>query len=372
MTRCRSIHFSLLLAFCGALAAAAPALAETAKPLTRAELALENKLRHDLFYGALDASAQTGDVAGTLKLLNEGLTTPVGNMNPTDVAIQWLLDNTFEQADAKKINAFYFMVLADIKTPIALAFQQTGKDAQFKDSAKLALKALMAYEILAMADAERCGDPSVEQVVGDSIGPRYRDLAFAFKSITKEEFDLLGYYATELERLKGDRPVNTLLCSKGAKAKDNPMYAAPAMEQGVWMQKRTDLRLKYKNFWSKRYYEFQNPGQAAPVTDKAPDAAPAPHEMHAVPGVPTDMPVSPANGAAPAISNPTISNPNPLTDMSKPVPISPTPAPITPAFKPITPAAPVTVPSAVPDTPESSMPDAPDINTTTTQTPPAQ
>jgi len=361
MTGCRSIRFSFMLAFCSALSLATPALAETAKPLTRAELALENKLRHDLFYGALDASAQTGDVSGTLKLLNEGLTTPVGEMNPTDVAIQWLLDNTFEQTDAKKINAFYFMVLADIKTPIALAFQQTGKDAQFKDSAKLALKALMTYEILAMADAERCSDPSVEQVVGDSIGPRYRDLAFAFRSVTKEEFDLLGYYATELERLKGDRPVNTLLCSKGDKAKDNPLYAPPAMDTGVWMQKRTDLRLKYKNFWSKRYYEFLNPTQPSSSTQDKTEAAPQ-HEMHAVPGVPTDLPVAPGGNGAPTISNPTISNPT----ISNPNPPTNVPAPITPpAFTPIKSAPPPSAAPVVPENAESSMPAAPDVNTTT-------
>lgn len=314
----------LLLALCFSLCAPQPARAQAmTKAALQTRMVVQAQLRHDLFYGALDASAQTGDVAGTLKILSEGLSAPLGQMNPTEVALQWLMDNTFDQVDAKKVNAFYFMVLADLKTPLAIAFQQTGKDALFKEAAQLALKSLMTYEILAMTDAERCDDPSVEKVIQESLGPRYMDLAFAFKALTKEQFDLLGYYATELERLKAERPLNALLCSKGDKAKTDPNYKPKDLEPGLWMQRRTDLRLLYKNLWSKRYYEYQKP---QPTFSAAPESA---HTSAAVPGVPTDMPISPNT---PATVTPPV-NPAPVPGAADPVPTPgiTNPAPGTPA-----------------------------------------
>jgi len=62
--------FLLLTALCAFIFAPAAASAQTlTKAALQQRIVIENQLRNDLFYGALNASSQTGDVAGTLALL---------------------------------------------------------------------------------------------------------------------------------------------------------------------------------------------------------------------------------------------------------------------------------------------------------------
>ena len=239
---------------------AQPAHAQT-KAMERAESQAAIRERADIFYGALSSTASTGNVSETLKLLSEGLAVPATpQSDPQAVGVRWLMDNTFDPQDAAKqnFNPAYFMVLSDIETQRAAAAQAVGKDAERRASTTNALKALMAYEVIAAADAERCDDPSVSKVIDDSVLPRYRDLSSSYAILTKEQFDLLGYYAAEVERLHNDRPINMWLCSKGEKAKGTPNYKPADIDPMAWVQKRNELRGRYKNLWSEMYYSFKD------------------------------------------------------------------------------------------------------------------
>ncbi len=239
-----------------------PAYAQKAKALERAESIAAQRERADIFYGALSSTASTGNVSETLKILSEGLSVLPApqQLNPQDVAVRWLSDNTFDTQDATKqnFNAAYFMVLADLETQRAAVAQAVGKDADRRNSTSNALKSLMAYEVIGAADAERCGDPSVSKVIDASVVPRYRDLSQSYTILTKEQFDLLAYYATEVERLHPDRPLNTWLCSKGDMAKSTPGYKPTDIDPMAWLQKRNELRGRYKNLWSGMYYSFKD------------------------------------------------------------------------------------------------------------------
>jgi len=251
----------LLAAVLFPLALPVPAQAQMSPSTARAAAQQADKYRADLFYGALSSSAATGDVEATLKVLTEGVGNKIGTEDPREVALQWLLDNTFDQNDQSKINAMYFKMLADLETQRALGFQAVGKVAETDDATQMALKAMMTYEILAITDAERCDDPSVSKVVEDSVIPSYRDLAYSADIVSKQQFDLLSYYAAEYERLKNDRPLNTFLCSKGDKTKADPRYKPKDLDAAAWVQKRNELRGLYKNLWSETYYSFKPKAQ---------------------------------------------------------------------------------------------------------------
>ncbi|MDE1152178.1 MAG: hypothetical protein PW788_06520 [Micavibrio sp.] len=257
-------RFVLLAAILFPLAlSAAPAAAQLTQAQQDAHAAAltAEKYRGDLFYTALNASAAAGNIADTLKVLADGVNNKVGAEDPREVALQWLLDNTFDQNDQAKINAMYFKMLADLEIQRASSFQQMGRVAPYTDATEMALRAIMTYEILAITDAERCDDPSVSKIVEDSVVPTYRDLSYSYTIVTKERFDILSYYSSEYERLKNDRPVNVFLCSKGDKAKADPKFKPKDLDAAEWTKKRNELRGLYKNLWSETYYTFKPKAQ---------------------------------------------------------------------------------------------------------------
>lgn len=251
--------FALALVFFS-FAAAQTALAQKTDATTEAPkasdtliaIAQENSKRGDVFYLALNAAAEKGtdEVRTTL---DYGLKN--GGMNEAAVAVQWLVDHTFGQTDKTKFNAFYFLFLSDLQQRQAQTAQALGKMSDYNKAGAMALKALMHYEIVALADAERCDDSSVAVSVMTDLLSRYEALRYAYKIFTKEEYDLAGFDAIEAESSNSNRPVNLALCRSGEKGKADPNYTPKAVED--WSGKRNYLRIQYKNTWSDQFYKMR-------------------------------------------------------------------------------------------------------------------
>ncbi len=251
--------FALALVFFS-IAAAQPALAQKTDVKTEAPkadplmaIARENGMRGDLFYQALNAAAYKGGSDEVRSTIDYGLQN--GGINEAAVAVQWLVDNTFGLTDKTKFNVFYFLFLSDLQQRQAQTAQALGKMSEFNKAGMMALKALMNYEIVAIADAERCDDSSVGVNVMTDLITRYEALRYAYKIFTKEEFDLAGFDAIETESSNSDRAVNLTLCRSGDKGKADPNYTPKPVED--WSAKRNYLRIQYKNTWSDQFYKMR-------------------------------------------------------------------------------------------------------------------
>lgn len=216
-------------------------------------VAQENGKRGDVFYLALNAAAEKGGSDEVRSTLDFGLQN--GGMNEAAVAVQWLVDHTFGLTDKTKFNALYFLFLSDLQNRQAQTAQALGKMSDYNKAGAMALKALMHYEIVALADAERCDDSSVGVNVMSDLLPRYEALRYAYKIFTKEEYDLAGFDAIEAESSNSNRPVNLTLCRSGEKGKADPNYTPKAVED--WSGKRNYLRIQYKNTWSDQFYKMR-------------------------------------------------------------------------------------------------------------------
>ncbi len=252
--------FALALVFFS-IAAAQPALAqktdatktEAPKPDPLAAIAQENGIRGDLFYQALNAAADKGGSDEVRTTMDFGLQN--GGMNEAVVASQWLIDHTFGLVDKTKFNVFYYLFLSDLQQRQAQTAQALGKMSDFNKAGSTSLKALMTYEIVALADSERCDDTSVGVSVMTDLLTRYEALRYAYKIFTKEEFDLAGFDAIETESSNSGRPVNLALCRSGDKGKADPNYTPKPVED--WSAKRNYLRIQYKNTWSDQFYKMR-------------------------------------------------------------------------------------------------------------------
>lgn len=242
---------ALALAF-----AATPSMAQLTKK-EAIEAAQANASRRTPLYLALSDAYERGDVTGVFKAIDEGI--KGGRTGEQAVAAQWLFDHSFgKQPDQSKFNAFYFMFLADIRTKEAVTAQQLGKVEQGGRASAIAVKSLMAFEILAVADSERCGDPTVLDAVQKLVSRRYNDLKFSFKTlISKEQFDRDMFEVIQIESDKSARPVNTILCNMGELAAKDPNYKPPVEESTrEWSAKRHEWRSQYKSVWTKMYYKM--------------------------------------------------------------------------------------------------------------------
>lgn len=255
----------LLTAFLAlfALSAATPATAEKLSKKEMQEIVKLNKERKSLLYQALDTASEKDNPALVMDTIKTGIRT--GGNADRDVAIRWLDDHTFGTLmDQKHFNAFYFLYLSDLKSSDAVAAQQLGKVDAAEEAAAVAVRALMTFEIVANADAERCDDtPSKDEkplaniIYDDLVAPRFHDLAFAFQtSINKEKYDLMSIDALEIEGAKSARPINTQLCMLSEKAKKSGSFTPPATEDlKLWNMKRNVLRTQFKKTWTSRYYK---------------------------------------------------------------------------------------------------------------------
>lgn len=227
--------------------------AEAPKPDTLIAIAQENGKRSDVFYQVLNAAAEKGSSDDVRTTLDYGLQN--GGMNEAAVAVQWLIDHTFGLTDKAKFNAFYFLFLSDLQQRQAQTAQALGKMSDYNKAGAMALKALMHYEIVALADAERCDDSSVGVNVMTDLMSRYEALRYAYKIFTKEEYDLAGFDAIETESSNSNRPVNLTLCRSGEKGKADANYTPKVVED--WSAKRNYLRIQYKNTWSDQFYKMR-------------------------------------------------------------------------------------------------------------------
>lgn len=228
---------------------------EVAKPDPLATMVQENGMRGDLFYQALTAAAEKEGFTEVRSTLEYGLKN--GGSNEVSVGILWLVDHSFGLVDKTKFNALYYLFLSDLELRQAQTAQALGRMDDYNKAAITALKALMNYEIVALSDAERCDDPSVGVAVMSDLLPRYEALAFTYRLITKEDYDLAAVAALDTESSASARPVNLAICRSGDKGKADPNYTPK--EVADWSAKRNYLRVQYKNLWSDQYYQRRDP-----------------------------------------------------------------------------------------------------------------
>lgn len=228
---------------------------EVAKPDPLLAAMQESGMRADLFYQALSAAAEKESFNEVRATLEYGLKN--GGSNEVSVAVLWLIDHSFSLVDKTKLNALYYLFLSDLELRQAQTAQALGRMDDYNKAGTTALKALMNYEILALSDAERCDDPSVGVAVMSDLLPRYDALAFTYRLITKEEYDLAAVAALDTESNASARPVNLAICRSGDKGKADPNYTPKEVED--WSAKRNYLRVQYKNLWSDQYYQRRDP-----------------------------------------------------------------------------------------------------------------
>lgn len=211
----------------------------------------KSELRKSPMYLSLTAGDNNGGFPEVEKQVKESL----GNFNKdeVDAIMQWLDDRTFGSAGAKSLNIFYFRMYSEVKTLQAYTASRLGRAEEQKESARTALRSLMVYELVGLADAARCGDPSVDEAVRKDVVDRFRALNFTMSAIPKEEYDLGAIDAVDIEQKTGERPVDVMLCKMGEVAKGKPNYEPPATPS-TWNTHRDYLRGIYKNEWSSRYY----------------------------------------------------------------------------------------------------------------------
>lgn len=213
----------------------------------------KNELRRSPMYQSLTAADNAGGFNEVEKAVKESL----GNFNKDerDAILQWLQDRTFGRSDANSLNIFFFRMYSEVKTLQAFTASRLGRAEEQKESAATALRALMVYELVGLADAARCGDASVDEAVRKDVSDRFRALSFTLKIIPKEQYDLGAIDAVDIEQKTGERPIDVGLCKMGEVGKGQKDYKPPSTPS-TWNTHREYLRGIYKNEWSTRYYDL--------------------------------------------------------------------------------------------------------------------
>lgn len=221
---------------------------------TELEKALhKNEMRRSPMYQSLTAADNAGGFSEVEKAVKESL----GNYNKeeSDAILQWLEDRTFGRLDPNTFNIFFFRMYSEVKTLQAYTASRLGRAEEQKEAATTALRSLMVYELVGLADAARCGDISVDEAVRKDVTDRFRALSFTLKIIPKEQYDLGAIDAGDIEEKTKERPLDINLCKMGKVAKDQKDYRPPSVPS-TWDTHREYLRKFYKNEWSSRYYDL--------------------------------------------------------------------------------------------------------------------
>lgn len=249
-------HFFLAAFLTMALGTSLAAYAQTGMdPAALEEAVRKNALRQTPVYTAMTEAARNG-AAEVEKIVQE--VQPKASIEERDALMLWLADRTFGRISPETFNLFYFRLYSEARTRQAFLASQLGRAAEQSETAAVALRALMVYELAALADAERCGaaavtDSVVTAVIKDVVD-RFNALSFAMKSVSKEAYDLHALDAVDIEERTGMRPLNVNLCMMGEGAKIDPATFKPGEPPPHWNEKRVELRRTYKNKWTERYY----------------------------------------------------------------------------------------------------------------------
>jgi hypothetical protein len=221
-------------------------------------LAAGMDLTTSALYQSLTFNAAKGDMTTLLATIDKAMNDKKNDFPTLSTLQTWLTDNTYGQLDDQKVFSQYFLKLYDVDGQIGQFYkQQKGEQSTAYRQATLdSFKALLTYELMAMADAGRCQDSSVIGVVANNLGPRYQNINYAYKLLNQNEVSLAWYSAMQYEEQKADRPFNIYLCLKGDKARQNPLQYNPVnVSPSAWTEIRSDIRSKYTDYWKNRYAE---------------------------------------------------------------------------------------------------------------------
>ncbi|HYD19521.1 MAG TPA: hypothetical protein VEF76_13685 [Patescibacteria group bacterium] len=216
-------------------------------------IAQENGWRNDPFYASLTVADNSGGAQALRDTLTKGI--EAGGTTERQVGVQWLIDHTFGLSDRTKFNVLYFLYLVDLESAQAQVAQAIGRMEDYNKAGFLALRALMTYELVAQADAERCDDPTVAEQINKDVASRYQDLRWAFRIPSKEDYDVASFHAVDIESDNNDRAVNLMLCRSGEKGRADPNYTPKPLLD--WLSRRTALRIQYKTMWSEQFYTMR-------------------------------------------------------------------------------------------------------------------
>ncbi|MBI1214606.1 MAG: hypothetical protein GC185_02160 [Alphaproteobacteria bacterium] len=211
-------------------------------------------------YQSLSFNAAKKGVDAAVSLIDRTISDSKTDIATLGVMSSWLIDNTYGQVDDSKINAVYFLKLYDVEYARAQMVKQMrgggGQATQYRQATLDAFKALLTYELMAMADARRCSDDSVVGVVAQNLLPRYKDIDYAYTYLNRNEVKLAWYSAMQVEAQKSDRPFNLQLCLQGERALSDPSRYNPRdVTTSQWTDIRSELRSKYTDYWKGRYAE---------------------------------------------------------------------------------------------------------------------
>lgn len=216
-----------LLVFCalGALALLALGGGLMLKNLlpTQAETEAERQARsrniaeaHKQFYASLDQLAQTRTAADVSTYIHTHIRKDPALLA---VALDWARDNSAGHTDLQSLNAFYFMLYADLAYLGAQAFELQGMRGEYIDLSKTAFASLLTFDLLTATDALRCADKTVRDLRAPLVAPRYELLDYVFDFMTAKEMHELFITILRTESAMGLRGPNRELCAGGSESK---------------------------------------------------------------------------------------------------------------------------------------------------------
>lgn len=230
----------------------------------------QGELKLNYFYKQLDSYAVNGKtVMYILSRINDKV-----EKEPDMLEISYAWAKAMTEIKASdQINALYFMMRSDLAHKLAkdISTKQKKdyrKSKEYKQYGLDALNSITTFEMLIMADAERCANKDFDAaVIRDLLAPRYDTLGQYVYSLLKPS-DMPPVWEDALQAEVGlkNRAPNKELCSNGAligqmlidrisKSKI-PQPATPSyIEDGRWEEIRDSLRYYIKDLWKKRYEE---------------------------------------------------------------------------------------------------------------------
>lgn len=172
-----------------------------------------------------------------------------------------------------QVNALYFMLRSDLAHKLAKEIVENQpkdykKSEEYKQYGTDALNSMMAFEMLIMADTERCANPDFDAAfVNELLEPRFKTLGqYVYSLVLPSDMPSVWEDAMQLEAVLKNRVPNKELCSNGAligqrlmdkKPKSKiPDPVMPAyIDDAKWEEIRDSLRYYIKDRWKKRYEE---------------------------------------------------------------------------------------------------------------------
>lgn len=168
-------------------------------------------LRSEPRYSALDLEAGKGGSEAVLNIIER----EAGDYKARSIIMQWLRDRVWVKFDPDPFYSFYY---SDLLFTTANAFDRAGKPEVGNDLYQTAFYSLNVFELMALTDAVRCNDPSVDQAVKTLINGRYAHFQNIINRLTVDAKQKARNLALSYEERLANRLPFAPICSSGMKA----------------------------------------------------------------------------------------------------------------------------------------------------------